>query len=73
MFIFQSPSTHEYELESLTSDGKKIGSCSIVQDSPPPEYHAVVMKISDSNDDDDDDDDAHLPDYYDDVVEKVEV
>merc|ERR1719410_704819 len=55
-----SPSTHEYELESLTSDGKKIGSSSIVQDSPPPEYHAVVMN-------DDDDDDAHLPDYYDDV------
>ena len=68
--LFQSRTTNEYELESLTTDGKKIVSC-IVQDSPPPEYHAVVTKICDTTDDEDDD--SHLPDYYDDVVKKVEI
>ena len=43
----------------------------LVQDSPPPEYHAVVTKICDTTDHEDDD--SHLPDYYDDVVKKVEI
>ena len=72
LIYFQSQSS-DFELENLTSEGKKIVNV-VHEDDTPPEYHAVLADTryhavhAEHNVPDGDE---QLPDYHDDCVKKL--